>query len=328
MVRVDPHRHWQRLGFLAVLLLPLSLLFRLVVALRCSLYRVRLLRSRRATRPVIVVGNITVGGSGKTPLVIWLSDWLVGQGYSPGIVARGYGGQASSYPQQVRPDGDPAIAGDEAVLLAQRTGRPVCVGPDRPAAIDALLRHTDCDVVISDDGLQHYAMDRDLEIAVIDGERRLGNGLLLPAGPLREPRSRLKTVDFVVCNGDPRRGEYGMRLRQPRVSPLSDPQQTGDIERFRGKRVRAVAGIGNPARFFDMLRRQGIHVVEQPFPDHHAYTVADFDFDQPLPILMTEKDAVKCRRLTVTDAWVVRVEAELDEPFVHRLTQVTQTLLS
>ncbi len=328
MARVDPHRHWQRLGFLAVLLFPLSLLFRLIVFLRRALYRLHVLRARRAACPVIVVGNITVGGSGKTPLVIWLSDWLVGQGFSPGIVARGYGGKASSYPQQVRPDGDPASAGDEAILLAERTGRPVCVGPDRPAAIDALLRYTDCDIVISDDGLQHYAMRRDLEIAVIDGERRLGNGLLLPAGPLREPRSRLKTVDFVVCNGEPERGEYRMRLRQPRVSRLSGPQQLDEIAMFRGKRVRAVAGIGNPARFFDMLREHAIDVVEQPFPDHHAYQAADFVFDESLPILMTEKDAVKCRRLAIGDAWVVRVEAELDDPFVHRLTQITQTLRS
>ncbi len=324
----DPHRHWARVGPVALLLYPLSLLFRLLVSLRRGLYRLRLLRSRAAACPVIVVGNITVGGSGKTPLVIWLSRWLQGQGFSPGIVSRGYGGKAHTWPQQVRPDGDPAMAGDEAVLLAQRTRRPVCVGPDRPAAIDSLLRYTDCDIVISDDGLQHYAMRRDIEIAVIDGERRFGNGLMLPAGPLREPLARLRSVNFVVCNGEPARGEHRMQLRIPQLVSLLPPFHTRDIESFRGRRVRAVAGIGNPARFFDMLWKHGMLVVEQPFPDHHAFSAKDFAFDEALPIVMTEKDAVKCRHLVDGEAWVVRVEAQLDDAFIHRLGQMIETLRS
>jgi len=324
----DPHRHWQRVGPVAILLFPFSLLFRLLVFVRRGLYRLRLLRSRTAACPVIVVGNISVGGSGKTPLVIWLSRWLEGQGFSPGIISRGYGGKAHTWPQQVRPDGDPAMAGDEAVLLAQRTQRPVCVGPDRPEAIDALLRYTDCDIVISDDGMQHYAMHRDIEIAVVDGQRRFGNGLMLPAGPLREPLSRLRSVDFVVCNGEPARGEHRMRLGTPQLVSLMPPFHTCEIERFRGRRVRAVAGIGNPARFFDMLRKHGMLVVEQPYPDHHVFSAEDLAFDESLPIMMTEKDAVKCRHLIDDEAWVVSVEAQPDDAFVHRLGQMIETLRS
>ncbi len=326
MARFDPHRHWQHWGPLALLLSPLSLLFRLVVALRRAAYRLGLRRVYRAACPVIVVGNITVGGSGKTPLVIWISRWLEEQGWRPGIVSRGYGGRARHWPQQVRPDSDPQTVGDEAVLLAQRSGRPVCVGPDRPAAVAALLSHTDCDIVISDDGLQHYALGRDVEIVVIDGERRFGNGLMLPAGPLREPVSRLRGVDLVVCNGRPRHGEHAMRMRQPRLLPLRGEAPPLPLERLRGRRVRAVAGIGNPQRFFDLLRRFGLQVEAHPFPDHHAFTEDDLAFDPPLPLLMTEKDAVKCRLIAPEDTWVVRVEVQPDAPFVHRLGRALESL--
>jgi tetraacyldisaccharide 4'-kinase len=326
VIRLDPHRHWQRLGVLAILLSPLSLLFRLLVALRRRAYRIGLLRRRRSDCPVIVVGNITVGGSGKTPLVIWLCHWLEEQGFRPGIVSRGYGGRARHWPQQVRPDSDPSAVGDEAVVLARRCRRPVCVGPDRPDAIEALRQHTDCDIVVSDDGLQHYAMARDVEIAVVDGERRFGNGLLLPAGPLREPVSRLKSVDFVVCNGEPGPREFAMRMRQPVVQPLHGNGPAESIERFRGRRVRAIAGIGNPKRFFDMLGRFGLQVAAHPFPDHHPYGAADLQFDEELPLLMTEKDAVKCRSIVKGEAWVVSVEAQPDAPFIHRLSRAVEAL--
>lgn len=326
MARFDPNRHWQNVGPLAILLFPLSLVFRLVVALRRTAYRIGVLRQRRADCPVIVVGNITVGGSGKTPLVIWLCQWLQEQGFRPGIVSRGYGGRARHWPQQVRPDSDPGVVGDEAVLLARRCQRPVCVGPDRPAAIEALLRHTDCDIVISDDGLQHYAMARDIEIAVIDGERRFGNGLMLPAGPLREPVSRLKSIDLVICNGQPAPGEFAMRMRHPQLQALAGNGELQDIDQFHGMRMRAVAGIGNPARFFSMLRRFGLQVEAHAFPDHHAFVADDLHFEESLPLLMTEKDAVKCRRIVTGDAWAVRVEAQPDAPFVHRLGSLLETL--
>ena len=318
---------WQRLGPLAIALWPVSLLFRLVVASRRWAYRRNLLKSKHPAVPVIVVGNITVGGSGKTPLVIWLVEFLRGHGLQPGVVSRGYGGGASHWPQQVGADSDPVAVGDEAVLLAQRAACPVCVGPDRPAAIDALLQHSGCDVVVSDDGLQHYAMSRDIEIAVIDGQRRFGNGLMLPAGPLREPVSRLRDVDLVICNGQPQADEFAMQLSSPQIYRLDGEGPSRDISVLEGQRVRAIAGIGNPGRFFDMLRSHGLVVQGHAFPDHHAYTAEDLAFAAELPLLMTEKDAVKCRNIFAGDAWVVSIQAQPEAPFVHRLSQALAHVL-
>ncbi len=303
--------------------MPFSLLFRAVVAGRRLAYRLGLRPRYRADRPVIVVGNLTVGGSGKTPLVIWLAEWLSELGWRPGIVSRGYGGRARHWPQQVRADSDPTSVGDEAVVLARRTGRPVCVGPDRTAAVAALLAHTDCDIVLSDDGLQHLALERDIEIAVVDGSYGFGNGLMLPAGPLREPRSRLGSVDLVVCSGEPVPGGFRMRLRAPRLVALHDPRRVRELDELRGRRVRAIAGIGNPERFFEMLRRHGLQVEAVAFPDHHDYRPQDLAWDDDLPLLMTEKDAVKCRRLGPRDdAWVVQVDVQPEAAFVHRLKKL------
>lgn len=317
MLRLD--RYWDTPNPIAVLLLPLSWLFAAVVRLRLAAYRTGLLRTRRLPVPVVVVGNITVGGTGKTPLVIWLADYLRQRGWRPGIVSRGYGGRAGSWPQQVRADSDPASVGDEAVMLAAHTGCPLCVGPDRPAAVAALLAHTDCNIVISDDGLQHYALARDLEIAVIDGERRLGNGHLLPAGPLREPASRLDAVDLVVVNGTGDEGELSMKLIQPAVRSLQEPGRELALTDLRGRRVHAVAGVGNPQRFFALLTQHGIEIEPHPFPDHHPFRAEDLAFDDGLPVLMTAKDAVKCRRLPCRDCWVVHIDAQPDADFVHRL---------
>ncbi len=315
-----PDSVWSSLNPLSLLLLPFTAVFALVSATRRLLYRAGILRTRRFDIPIIVVGNITVGGTGKTPLVIWLAAFLRQKGWRPGIVSRGYGGKARNWPQQVRADSDPAVVGDEAVMLAARTGCPMCVGPDRPAAVEALLQHTEVDIVISDDGLQHYALGRDLEVAVIDGERRLGNGLLLPAGPLREPRSRLDSVDMVVVNGQngEGEGEYAMTLVQPTLRGLHDdrPAMLAD---FGDQEVHAVAGIGNPQRFFDLLQCSGLRIKKHPFPDHHAFRAQDLAFSPDLPVLMTEKDAVKCRRLPCKQCWVVHVDAQPDAGFVHRL---------
>jgi tetraacyldisaccharide 4'-kinase len=314
-------RFWSDLNAVSLLLAPLSLLFRLLAGTRRMAYRLGLRRVRRFAVPVIVVGNISVGGTGKTPLVIWLADYLRQRGWRPGIVSRGYGGRARYWPQQVRADSDTASVGDEAVLLAAATGCPVCVGPDRPAAVEALLAHAGVDLVLSDDGMQHYALGRDLEIAVIDGARRLGHGMLLPAGPLREPRRRLREVDMIVVNGGaPEAGEFAMKLAQPTLVSLHD-EAPGDLRDFVGRRVHAVAGVGNPQRFFDLLLRLGIEIEPHPFPDHHAFTAADLRFEQDLPVLMTEKDAVKCRRLACRDCWVVRVRAQPDAAFVNRLNE-------
>jgi len=319
-------RYWDTKNGVSLLLWPLSMLFAVVAATRRLLYRTGLMHTRRFAVPVLVVGNITVGGTGKTPLVIWLAEYLRRQGWKPGIVSRGYGGEARHWPQQVRADSDPASVGDEAVMLAASTGCPMCVGPDRPAAVEALLAHTDVNIVISDDGLQHYALARDLEIAVLDGARRLGNGFLLPAGPMREPRSRLSSVDIVIVNGQGEQGECSMKLFQPVVRELHGNQRA-ELSVFAGRTVHAVAGIGNPQRFFDLLRRHRIEVRPHAFADHHPFRAADLVFDDALPILMTEKDAVKCRRLACHDAWVVRVDAQPDAGFVHRLNSALKDIV-
>jgi len=310
--------YWNSVNGVSLLLLPLSLIFGAVAWIRRLGYRLGVWRKRRFPVPVIVVGNITVGGTGKTPLVIWLAQYLRSHGWRPGIVSRGYGGEATHWPQQVRADSDPASVGDEAVMLAALTGCPMCVGPDRPDAVQALLAHTDVNIVISDDGMQHYALARDLEIAVIDGERRLGNGFLLPAGPLREPRSRLNRVDLVVVNGQGRDNEYSMKLFKPLLRPLAG-NGAMEISELAGRAVHAVAGIGNPQRFFQLLTRHGIDVEPHPYPDHHPFEAGDLKYDDGLPILMTEKDAVKCRCLPCRDCWVVHVDAQPDAGFVHRL---------
>lgn len=324
MPRLD--HYWYSVNGVSLLLFPLSLIFGAVAGARRLAYRIGLLHQRQFAVPVVVVGNITVGGTGKTPLVVWLCNYLRSKGWRPGVVSRGYGGKARHWPQQVRADSDPASVGDEAVMLAALTGCPMCVGPDRPEAVADLLAHTDVNIVISDDGLQHYALARDLEIAVIDGERRLGNGFLLPAGPLREPASRLDRVDLMVVNGQGADDEFSMKLFQPSAQALNGGSAL-EIAEFSGRKVHALAGIGNPERFFDLLTRHGIQVERKAFPDHHAFVAEDLKFDDDLPILMTEKDAVKCRRLPCQDCWVVHVDAQPDAGFVHRLNIVLKDIV-
>lgn len=322
MMRFD--RHLYSNNALAKLLLPLSWLFALTVALRRALYRAGIFAVRRVDVPVIVVGNITVGGVGKTPLVIALVQRLRAAGYKPGVVSRGYGGNAHVWPQPVRVDSDTRVVGDEAVLIVRHTGCPMAVAPDRVAAANALLKHADCDVIIADDGLQHYALARDVEIAVIDGVRRYGNGCFLPAGPLREPRSRLQEVDFVVAQGIAGQGEWGMKLVFDGVHNMAD-ERCVEITEFRGQTVHAVAGIGHPRRFFDQLKGAGVNIIEHEFPDHHAFRTADFSFADGRPILMTEKDAVKCRAYADQNFWYIRAQAQIDDAFsaqvVERLKQ-------
>lgn len=315
MVRKALEASWYDRGSpISVLLRPLSWLFCAVVQLRRAGYRLRLLRSTGLPVPVVVVGNLSVGGTGKTPLVIWTARFLREHGWSPGIVSRGYGGQASSWPQQVRADSDPAAVGDEAVLIAARSGCPMAVGPDRVAAAQALLAHADCDVILSDDGLQHYRLRRDVEIAVIDGLRRFGNGRCLPAGPLREPASRLASIDLVVSNGAAAGREFAMRYRGRQLQSVAGGQ-TCDLQAFDGHEVHAVAGVGNPRRFFDRLQQAGLKLTPHVFPDHHPYRAEDLDFGDGRPVIMTEKDAVKCRRFASPEHWYLPVEAELDPRF-------------
>ena len=311
----------------ALVLWPLSLLFGLVAGIRRLAYRVGLLRVHRVGRPVIVIGNITVGGTGKTPLVSWAARHLQRMGLRPGVVSRGYGGTATTWPQQVRADSDPRVVGDEAVLVARHAGCPVAVGPDRVAAARALLTHQSCDILLSDDGLQHYALGRDLEIAVLDGVRRLGNGMRLPAGPLREGPRRLRSVDMVVVNGQGMAGEFSARLRPGAAVNLVTGERRA-LRAFRGIPVHAVAGIGHPARFFDMLGHAGLEVMTQPFGDHHRFAQKDVSFCDGAPVLMTEKDAVKCEGFAETNHWSVPVELQPDAGFVRQFTHAVEELVS
>lgn len=291
--------------------------YRALAGLRRGLYARRLLRARHPGVPVIVVGNITAGGAGKTPLTIALVERLRAAGMSPGVATRGYGreGRAPLWADAATPAGQ---AGDEPLLIARRTGAPVRVDARRAAAAAELAR-AGCDVVVCDDGLQHYALARDIEIEVVDGRRRYGNGRLLPAGPLREPPERATRCDFRVVNlgdgaGEAGFGEWPMRLVLGDAVPLAG-RRVRPLAAFAGQRVHAVAGIGDPARFFRSLKARGIAVVPHAFDDHHAYSAADLEFASPLPILMTEKDAVKCAALSPADAFAVPVDAVLPEAF-------------
>ncbi len=314
---------WYGNGVSALPLIPVSWLFRGLSALRRKAYTSGVVSSHSVGRTVIVVGNLTVGGSGKTPFVVWLANQLCAAGYRPGIVSRGYRGEASHWPQQVCPGSDVRLVGDEAVLIAERTGCPMVVGPDRVAACRVLLKHHDCDVIISDDGLQHYAMQRDLEIVIVDGVRRFGNGFCLPAGPLREPPSRLRTVDLVVLNGGvPQAGETVMRLKGDVLHGLKDPERHLPLSCLQGETVHAVAGIGDPGRFFRHLHAAGIRVEEHPFADHHRFTARDLMFGDDKPVVMTEKDAVKCRRFAAAHHWFLPVTARIDDDFAARLMQL------
>lgn len=305
------------------LLMPLSTLFQGVVKLRQWFYIQGLLCIQVLPVPVLVIGNLTLGGTGKTPLVIWLARFLQHHGYRPGLLSRGYGGRARNYPHRVYPDSDPQLVGDEAVLLARRTTCPLVIGPDRVAAARTLLAHSDCNVLLSDDGLQHYALGRDIEILVIDGARRFGNGHCLPAGPLREPISRLQTVDLVVTNGSPQKGEFAMQLQLQEARHLKGGA-TCPLKEFSHSKIHGVAGIGNPERFFSQLQAQGLTVQPHPFPDHHHFQPEDLRFEDQQPVLMTEKDAVKCTRFARDNYWYVPVDASLPAFFGEKVLDLLQ----
>ncbi len=324
-------RAWLRRGPLACALWPLSLLFRMLAALRARLFRAGLLKSARLPVPVVVVGNIFIGGTGKTPLTIWLAEALRDAGFTPGIVSRGHGGEGSA-PEPVGPDASARQVGDEPLLIARRTGCPVVVGRRRAEAGRALLAaHPGVDVLIADDGLQHYALRRDVEIVLFDA-RGVGNGWLLPAGPLREPPSRRR--DFTVVNaaeitpalaaavgGHP----YRMRLAGTWAERLALPAARVPLEYFAGRRVAAAAGIGNPGRFFAMLRGAGLDLEELPLPDHYDFLDDPFRQVDADVILITEKDAVKCGQIENLKSdprlWVVPVTAHIDAALAEQIVE-------
>jgi tetraacyldisaccharide 4'-kinase len=316
---------WYRESAGFSMLAPLGWLYGWVMALRRAAYASGLFKVQRAGKPLIVVGNLTVGGTGKTPLVAWLAQQLGLTGLRVGIVSRGYG-RSGTAPEGVHAESSWRDVGDEPMLLASLTGCDVVVARDRFAGARQLVA-LGVDVIIADDGLQHLRLARDCEIVVIDGARGFGNGRLLPAGPLREPASRVRNAGIVVVNGTPEHaslragvdGSLQMSLfggEAHRVDGLAAPEP---LEHFRGRRVHAVAGIGNPQRFFRDLRARGLDLVEHPFPDHHPFTVADLTFGDELPVLMTQKDAVRCREIEDARLWYVPVVARFSEPQAKEL---------
>lgn len=297
--------------------------------LHLARYRRRFRSGRAATvrlsAPVIVVGNITVGGTGKTPVVQWLVGALRERGWRPGIISRGYGGEEATEPRRVPPDGDPARFGDEPVLLARETGCPVAVCPDRPTAGRLLLDSGDCDCLVADDGLQHLALERDIELVVVDGQRGFGNGLCYPAGPLREPRARLRSVDLVITNGGGREGA-GFRLEPGAFKPVDGREGVAQWADFSTKPVHAVAAIGNPDRFFRLLEERGLRIERHAFPDHHPFSPDDLDFGDGHPVLMTAKDAVKCAAFAPAHYWYLPVRLLPDAAMADAMDRILDGL--
>lgn len=325
-------RLWYKANPLSTLLRPLAGCLGAIAQRRRQNYLNAVANTQiwRPPVPVIVVGNISVGGTGKTPVVIALAEYLRQQGYTPGVVSRGYGGKPGNLPLMVSSQTSVEQSGDEALLIYLRTGLPVAIDPDRPRAAKHLLANSDCDIIISDDGLQHYALFRDIELAVVDGQRGLGNGFCMPAGPLREKPARLESVDAVLVNGGgqhfPRTKQYDYELQVRDIVQLAQGKCLPLKEFPRGDTVHGVAGIGNPARFFATLRDLGFEIIEHAFSDHFRYKAKDLEFDDNRDILMTEKDAVKCRGFANTRHWYITVDAHLPGPFLDLLSTKLQSL--
>ena len=306
---------WYSRSWIAWLLCPFSLLFWLITTVRRALFRLNLLKSYRASIPVVIVGNLSVGGNGKTPAVIWLVQELTKCGLNVGVISRGYGSKAKNYPLLVTPTSDPIEAGDEPVLIATRTQAPVCISPNRQQAIECLLQHTKCDV----------KLQRDFELVIMDAKRGLGNGFLLPAGPLRELPSRLKNVDIIITNGSENQYSDAVMTLKPQYAVNLVTKAQRPLNEF--SQATAIAGIGNPPRFFTMLQQHGIQLIEtQAFQDHQSFSPELFaKFDKNRPLLMTEKDAVKCMTFAEEYWWYVPVTTEIQgekaQQFIQKIVQ-------
>lgn len=329
----DPARLW-----LVPLLFPFTMLFWLISAIRRSIFRLFPPANDKVTMPVVIVGNIGIGGNGKTPLTVFIVEQLKAKGLKPGVVSRGYGGKAESYPCVVNQDSTAAQVGDEPLLIHQRCNVPVVVGPDRVAATQKLAEQ-DCDIVIADDGLQHYKLPRAYEIIVVDGKRLFGNGLLLPAGPLREGTWRLDTVDAIVVNGGSNVFNEGssnlivnpMTLTAHSLVNVKTNEKLAISEFIeKNKDVNAIAGIGDPERFFSTLTQLNFSLdKKQGFVDHQAYNVEDFnEFSSEKALLMTEKDAVKCRHFAQDNWWYLPVDATFEgkeaEQLINQVAQLVE----
>lgn len=316
---------WYKDHFVGTWLMPFSFIFTDVAKFRRWLYKKGYKPVEKLPVPVIIIGNITLGGTGKTPLVIYLVEQLKTAGFKPGVICRGYGGESETWPLQVMADSDVLQVGDEPLLIAQQADCPVAVGPVRADSARLLLENNVCDVIISDDGLQHYALYRDIEIVVIDGERRFGNNFCLPSGPLREPQERIKEVDFAICNGgEAQENEILMQLEGAYAVNCLTKQRKPLVE-FRELNYHAMAGIGNPQRFFDLLKQYGLECQTHSFPDHYIYTKKEIYHKQAEAVFMTEKDAVKCLDFASEQHWFVPVQAVLESQFSENLIALLRT---
>jgi len=307
-----------KLGFINILLLPLSLIFFILSSLRRWLYRVGIIKVNHSSVPVVVVGNVTAGGSGKTPIVIAIVNYFTSQNKKVGVVSRGYGGDYTQESLEVTHLSNPRECGDEPILIAQHTNANVVVAKKRSNAVKFLTKNYNLDIIISDDGLQHYSMGRDLEIAVVEGVNRFGNGLFLPSGPLRESISRLKSVDIIINNGSRADGEVSSQLEAESYTNLLT-SETKKLDYFKNINCYAVAGIGSPENFYKMLENQGAKLTTKSFPDHHLFIEDDLVFKEDYPILMTAKDCVKCKHFATSQMWYLNVSAKLSLDFFEQL---------
>ena len=315
---------WYKKSLWLWLLWPFSLITKKISKRRLTKFLEGSTKTWSADIPLIVVGNIVAGGTGKTPFVIWLTKKLSELGYKPGVISRGYGGRAKKYPLIVNDSTRARISGDEPRLIFQNTNVPVYVSPNRVEAAKQMIEETDCNVIISDDGLQHYELGRDIEIVIFDGYRGIGNNLCLPAGPLREPMERIKSVDFIVSSSSSLTKEgitenAIMKFKATEWVRLSDQKKVALDDWPLGKIIHGVAGIGNPSKFFATLKEIGFKVIEHSFPDHYQFTEEDFTFSEQLPIVMTEKDAARCHKLDIKNIWVLKIEADLPDNFAVEL---------
>jgi len=316
---------WYRDHFVGTWLMPFSMLFMDAVKFRRWLYKKNYKPTTKLAVPVIIVGNITVGGTGKTPLVIYLVKQLQAAGFKPAVISRGYG-RKDDAPEIVTAKSEAGLVGDEPLLIAQQTNVPVVVGANRVAAGQLLLDSENCDVIIADDGLQHYALQRDIEIVVIDGERRFGNNFCLPSGPLREPQERIREADFIICNdGDDLEDDEILMTLQGAEAINLFTEERKPLDDFKTLNCTAFAGIGNPQRFFNHLQGFGIECEGKKFPDHYDYNLKDISFNGAEAILMTEKDAVKCKSFATEQHWYVPVVATFETDFSQRLITLLRT---
>ena len=328
-------RGWSEPNALNYLLLPLTVVYQCVMVLRQFLYSHKILDVYQSDCPVVVVGNISVGGTGKTPLTMAIVKKAKMMGFSPGVISRGYGGQALEWPQLVEPETSAHYVGDEAVLIARKAQCPVAVGPKRGETIELLLENHQCDLIISDDGLQHYALRRDVEIAVVDQQRRHLNRFCLPSGPLREPESRLRTVDLIMNHtafdlaNDLSERDFSESVDAKfilEVTSLVSLTEQQEQQVDKSQTFHAVTGIGHPTRFFKLLSSLGYHIIEHDFPDHHRFVVDDFDFGDELPVIMTGKDAVKCLAFAKPNWYFLEVEARLNQSAEAKIEQLLTAL--